>query len=187
MLKRVDAPSAIMTVTEVKEDLLIEHDRDDAKLGRLIQRATEYLDGNAGLMGKALVSQQWTETFPFFESRMRLSIGPLIQLDSITYFDADDQEQTLGDIYRAYDETLGPFLWQKQNTALPSTYDRPDAVKVTFTCGYGDADAVPAPIKQAVSLLVGFWNEYTEAAAAEVTRPIAIGVYDLIAPFRNYK
>lgn len=187
MLKRVVAPAAIMTVQEVKEDLLIEHYRDDAKLGRLIQRATEYLDGNAGLMGKALVSQEWTETFPFFQSRMQLSLGPLIELKSIKYYDANDEEQTLGDVFRAYDSTLGPYLLQKQNTALPSTYDRPDAVTVRFSCGYGDADDVPAPVKQAISLLVGFWNDYTEAAATEVTRPIAIGVYDLIAPFRNYK
>ena len=73
----------------------------------------------------------------------------------IQYYDADNELQTLASSYYS-------IMPSDRSTAivfgngLPSVYDRPDAVQMTFKVGYSAAE-VPALIKQAVVQQVAYW------------------------------
>lgn len=185
MLKRLTAPSQVMLIDEVKKDLLITHSEHDEKLEKLIRRAETYIDGYTGILGKAMLTQQWQMTATGFSPKMNLRLGPLQQVDEITYFDGADLEQTLAPaVYAAHDGLTGPYVKLKTGQTFPATYVRDDAVTIKFTVGYTDRTLVPDNIKAAISLLVGFWNENTEAAGVEKTHAIHVGVEDLLHPNR---
>lgn len=188
MLTRITAPAAPFSVEDLKEELGMGHDEDDTMLERLIERATGYLDGPAGIMGRALVSQQWKETRAKLERSMQVDLGPLIQVDSVKYYDLDDVEQTLSDsLYRVYPGNYGFEVEMKPGTAIPDTAQRKDAVTITFTAGFGAGPDVPEPILGAISMLAGHFYENPTASSLDRTHSIVIGVYDLIEPFRNRK
>ena len=122
-----------------------------------------------------------------FSSQMRLDIGKLLSIDSITYQDDLDAMQTLAStVYDAFEDARSPYIVLAYNQSWPNTFPREDAVTVTFTAGYGDRSKVPAPIKGAISMLVGHYYENTEAVDMEKTHPVAMGVDDIIAPFKAY-
>jgi uncharacterized phiE125 gp8 family phage protein len=63
-------------------------------------------------------------------------------------------------------------------------------VTVTYSAGYGDADAVPAAIKEAIKLLAANWYENREAAivgaSGVVPMELPLGVRDLIASYQEW-
>jgi uncharacterized phiE125 gp8 family phage protein len=185
ILNRVTAPPMVMSVVELRDDLLISHAEHDTRLKRCLQRAEAYLDGHSGILGWAMLTQQWTLKLPGFTNVMKLPLGPLQQVDSITYFDSDDVQQTLStDVYAVLDDPRRPYVKLKTGQSYPATYLRDDAVTITFTVGHTSADDVNPAVKAAISMLAGYFYENTEAATVERTHPVAIGVYDILHPFR---
>jgi len=187
MLKRISAPAQVLSVADLKGDMLISHNEWDQKLTRAIQRAEAYIDGYTGILGKAMLSQQWTKTFTGFSPSLDLILGPLISVDSIEYYDIDDVEQTVASsVYRAHESFRGPYVVKKPNESWPATTFRDDAVTVTFTAGFGAAASdVPPNIIAAISLLAAHLSENTEAEQLDKTHPLVIGVYDLLHPSRK--
>jgi uncharacterized phage protein (predicted DNA packaging) len=51
----------------------------------------------------------------------------------------------------------------------------------------GDGATVPAPLRQAMLMLVGHWFNAREATAEESLRPVPHGVHALIAPYRRLR
>jgi uncharacterized phage protein (predicted DNA packaging) len=51
----------------------------------------------------------------------------------------------------------------------------------------GDEAMVPAPLRQAMLMLIGHWFNAREAAAEESLEPVPHGVKALIAPFRRLR
>lgn len=59
-----------------------------------------------------------------------------------------------------------------------------NGIEIDFDAGYA-AGAVPAPLVQAMLMLVAHWHEHREAAAVgAVAAPVAIGLECLLAPYR---
>lgn len=61
-------------------------------------------------------------------------------------------------------------------------------IEITFVCGYGDADDVPQPIKQAMLLMIGHWYRNLEAVvvsdrASVESRVMPMGVDSLLANY----
>ena len=83
----------------------------------------------------------------------------------------------------------------RRESVMPSwptnLQSRPDAVGVEFVAGYGDAPAdVPAPIRQAMRLLIGAWYENRESTAIGVSvaeLPASVNVGALIAPYVRFR
>lgn len=154
----------------------------------LIDAATAHLDGVDGILGRALVSQQWKMTASGFPVCFQIPLPPLISLDSIKYLDGDGVEQTL-----AADQYQVTGISGRQPAMVEPAYGVvwptprlvAEAVRVTFTAGYGAAEDVPASIKAAIKLLLGHWFENREAvtigqAPAELPRAVDA----LLAPYR---
>mgnify|MGYP003649325872 CR=1 FL=1 len=181
---RTAAPSLEpVTLAEVKTHLRVDHTDEDDYIAALISAAIEQLEGHVGILGgRALVNQSWRQDFGGFAADLRLSLSPLVSVTSVTYYDADNAQQTLAaSVYQAFDDALGPYLATAPGESWPSAYGRVDAVSVTFVAGYGaTAASVPAPIRAAIMLAVGNW--YDERGGALDMPPAAIA---LVRPYRR--
>lgn len=72
--------------------------------------------------------------------------APLQSVESITYYDTDNAEQTLStDVYGVATHIRPGFVYLKQDQSWPDIYARPDAIKVAFTAGYEAATDWPLP------------------------------------------
>jgi uncharacterized phiE125 gp8 family phage protein len=158
-LRRVVPPAALpVTVDEVKAHLRVTGPADDTLIGALIEAAVSYLDGWTGTLGRALVEQTWelaVDEFPSGDG-IRLPLGDLITVVSVTYDDEDGMPQTLDPLAYSVD-TYSPDGWVVLNegSAWPTILDAINAVRVRFTVGYGAPADVPAAIRQAIIMMVG--------------------------------
>lgn len=188
---RTVAPvGTVIALSDAKRHLRVDYDDEDAMIGALISAAVDYLDGYSGILGRALLTQTWRQDFDAFDDEMRLPVGNLLSVSSVTYYDASNALQTLSNaVYTGLSDRLGPYLTRKPDQVWPSGYYRPDAISVTWTAGYGaTAASIPTPIKQAILLLVGHWYANREAvnvAAGIVGLELPMAVDALIAPYRR--
>lgn len=148
-----------VSLTEVKAHCRVGDTDDDAVLTALLNAATDHLDGPDGLVGKCMVSQTWCQRLSAFGDRMRLTVGPVASVASITYYDADNVQQTLStSVYQLSRDRCGHYVSLKSDQTWPTTYKRDDAVSVTFVAGVA-ADDVPDSLKAAVLMLVSHWDD----------------------------
>lgn len=184
----VDAPADTpVTLTEVKAHCRVDGTASDTVLTIYLNAAIGHLDGLNGVLGRALVTQTWRQDFSEFDDPMRLPFGPLDSIDSITYYDADNAQQTLSsDVYTSGTDEQGPFVTLASGEEWPATYERDDAVSVNFIVGT-DADDVPAEIKLAILMMVSHWNEKREGVSADSMFEIPMGVSYVLSPHRQMR
>lgn len=188
----VTAPETTpISLAEAKAQLRVTHDREDGLITALIAAATTHVDGWSGVLGRCLITQTWRQDLHRFPAcrTIRLPLAPA-QAATIKYLDPDEEEQTLD--AEAFGGPLhdreGPFLYLKSDEVWPAIADRPDAVRVQFIAGYGNADAVPVSIKRALLLLIGAWYENRENTAIGVSvsaLPAGVAAEALLAPYRR--
>jgi hypothetical protein len=81
-----------------------------------------------------------------------------LTVSGITYYDTDNASQTLGASNYSVETSTdggGRVIWTSTAT-IPALYTREDAVTITFTTGYADADAVPPVALQAMKLAISY-------------------------------
>lgn len=188
---RTFAPSAqLVPDVGAKAYSKIESDEEDALVAGLIAAAVDHFDGYSGILGQALLEQTWAQSFDRFPAcrRLRLPLGPLLGDDParIAYFDAAGAAQTFSDFHTVTD-AIGPLLILVDGATWPSTATRPDAVTVTWTCGFGATAAdVPPSIIHAVKLLVTHWYENRgPVVIGTISADLAWSIDQLIAPHRR--
>jgi uncharacterized phiE125 gp8 family phage protein len=90
---------------------------------------------------------------------------PLKSITSITYYDEDGVSQTLsaGNYHvELSTDGKGKLYWD-DDADLPSLDVRPDAVTITFVCGYEDKASIPRPAVHAIKTkLTELWADGTE-------------------------
>jgi uncharacterized phiE125 gp8 family phage protein len=106
--------------------------------------------------------------------RIRLLRPPIIRVEAVSYYDGDNALQTVdADDYYVTDEQV-PELRFVTGFAAPVTYDRPDALRVDYVCGYAP-DGSPSTTQE----------EYAANVPSSLCDAILIGVqllYDDMAP-----
>jgi uncharacterized phiE125 gp8 family phage protein len=166
--ERVTAPAtALLTLAEVKQFLRIEEDEieEDGLLGSLIASATVTLDGYGGLLGRALIDQQWRQRFSDFPAcdQLRLPLGPVATAPVVTYRDTQGGEQSFTR-FHLVSTALGSAIELEDGATWPQTATRPDAVTITWTAGYGDMPGdVPEVFRTAALQLIAHWYGTREA------------------------
>jgi uncharacterized phiE125 gp8 family phage protein len=184
-LVRVMAPTLLpVTLAEAKAHLRITHDEEDALVARLIGTATSYFDGYAGVLGRCILQQSWTlyrDAFP--SGAITIPLGQLIAVTGFDYTSTAGTNVAISATDYVVDLYAGQVL---PVSTWPDTSDVPNAVRLTYTAGYGDEIRdVPDAIRHAILLLVGHWYENREAVAVGATpAEVPMAVDALIAPFR---
>jgi len=155
--------SPAVTTAAARAHCRVAHAHHDATLASLVGVASAWLEGPTGGLGRSLVTRTLDLELAAFPCgrEAALPCGPVSGAPVVTYRDADNVVQTLD---AALYFVAGDTLVFNQGWAPPATYPRPDAVVVRYTAGYGDATALPPPVRQALLLLVGElyepWREY---------------------------
>jgi uncharacterized phiE125 gp8 family phage protein len=181
---RTGAPTLVpVPVVEAKQNWRVDHADDDTVIQGLLEAAAGHIED---LLGYALVTQTWRQDFAAFADPLRLDIGHLISVTSVTYYDGDGASQTLAtSVYSGFTDDIGPYLTLKPDQSWPATAERVDAVRVTWTAGFGaNAQAVPRKLRQAILLLAGHWYE-NRSAAGDPQQEIPFSVSALIGSARR--
>lgn len=187
-LELVDAPTTTpITLAEVREQLRIEHNDDDALLVRLISVAVAYTDV-AGALGHAMITQKWAQWFaPNPGMSVNLTLGPVQSVTAVKYYDADNvlQTDTLTN-YQVVGTEFATSVAPKAGFNWPTTYDRSDAIRIEYEIGYGDTKAdVPQTIRHALLLLIGHWYDNREQSGMDELSNIPFGFDALIGMHRR--
>jgi uncharacterized phiE125 gp8 family phage protein len=161
-LTRLAAPSAadpVVTLSDMKRQLRVTHNDEDAFIETLVATAVALLEGRSGYLSRALVSQQWRMSVDCFPCRyLEMPLPPLISVESIKYLATDGVETTLATSEYVVDiALLQGRVRPAYGKTWPATLADELAVRVEFTAGYGAASAVPLEIKQAIKMLVTHW------------------------------
>lgn len=95
-----------------------------------------------------------------------LDHSPVVSVDSISYIDVNGVEQVLAPSQYKVDLVRKPGrVVPAYGTTWPGTRNEINAVTVSYTCGYGNAQAVPEGAKNWIKLQVGAMYENREAFA----------------------
>ena len=178
-----------VTLAEAKAHLRVEHDDDDAVIEAHLAAAVGYLDGYAGTLGRALITQTWEQELACLTGQAaQLLVGPVQSLVSLTVRDEDDATvETVGlDGYRL--DAVSGLMLARVGTSWPATADG-FRVVVRYVAGFGnDGASVPPQIKQAILLMVGAWYENRDQTIVGVSvaeLPSVAGVRWLLEPLRR--
>lgn len=191
---RTVAPVTLpVSLAEAKAHLRVEHDEDDAMIAAMLAAAVARLDGWSGILGRCLIEQRWAQSFGRFACADRLRLPfPNVSAAEITYFPADGSAATdfSPSFWWLAETVMGSAIVLASGAAWPATADRPDAVTVTMTVGFGAAvENIPAPIRSAILLMVGdlYRNRETtgQGSATLGTIPMSTTVEALLAPYRR--
>ena len=188
---RTVAPTVdLVTLDEVKARLRItDSDQDDVIIG-LIDAVTAHMDGYSGILGRCLLNQTWRQDFRFWPAGSICLPFPDVSSVTVTYFDADNAEQTLASSrYELLENARGSFVHFLDAFTAPTLYDdRSDAVQVTMVAGYGvTAASVPASIRTAAILMIGHLYEHREASTMDSLERLPMGVDSLLRPHRRVR
>lgn len=190
-LNRTSAPAATpISVAEAKAHCRVLHSNDDTYIGMLVDAVAGMLDGRNGALGRALVTQSWEyrlDRFPC-DGVIELPLPSLVSVASVAYVDQDGDIQTLSaDDYVVDTATFVGQVRLAYGASWPDTRDEQHAVRITFTAGFGDAAAVPAPIRNAMLLIVAHLYSHREAATEIKLDTAPLSAKWLLAPYKMPK
>lgn len=162
------ATGNILTSNEVKTHLKVDTTADDNLIAALIVACTnsaqEYTNRFFLETTLDMFADEWKEISTLLKS-------PVTSVDSIKYFDQDDNQQTLDTSVYAFDMVSMPArIFLKPNQTFPELSERKNAIEVRYKVGVSSASDVDQAIKQAVLLTIG---NYYENRQAVVTGTIA--------------
>lgn len=161
-LELVSAPaSEPVTLGELRSHLKLSQTGDDTEIANIwVPAARRLIEQSYNLR---LVTQTWKayfDRFPCFVgdgydlSYSELPLGPVQSVTNIKYLDTAGAEQTLAtSVYHADCKRPLARLLLKSGQGWPSiSPSTPNAVYVTFVCGYGTRQQLPANLRAAVML-----------------------------------
>lgn len=168
-----------VTLAEAKEHLKVPADitAEDTLIQGFVSAAREQVEQ---LTWRAVMSQSLRLVLDRWPEPFRLPRPPLIQIDSIKYYDASGVLQTL--------DSSNYRLIDGDNAALypisrwPNLSNRQDAVTVNFQAGHQSSGDVPESIKAAILLFVGHLYNNREDVKADT--PELRTFHLLISPHR---
>lgn len=175
-----------VTVSEAKDYLRIDSAVEDPVVASLILAARLHIEGALDI---ALITQSWSLFLDRWPEGgcVSIPIGPVNSVDGLRVYDADDVATTVSpDTYVVDLSSLRPRLVRRPGVLWPFPGRPANGIEIALSAGYGDTpDKVPAPVRQAVLMLVAHWYEQREPVVFEKPDELPHGVADLLKPYRQ--
>lgn len=183
----VTPPAApVVSWADAKKHLRLSADTEKSYVEGLIEAATGHLAGVDGFLGRSLGVQvlEMRHDACAIRDVVRLRYGPVIELVSVQYRDADGDLHTVDNAeFELVGSDLVPagsaFAW------AGNAYHR-EAVRVRYRAGY--EGGIPAPLRTSILLMVGdlYRNRETVSAVEMRKVPMSATVDALLQPFRIF-
>lgn len=177
-----------ISLAEAKAHCHVDHADEDPLIDKLIDASTAHLDGWRGILGRCIVNQTWKLNLEgFCDDEILLPLGDHVSITSVKYRDSANTQQTLSTAYYSgFQSERGPVVVLNTGYSWPTTYDREDAVEITWVAGFGaTAASVPAAIRHAQLMLIAHWYDNRSAVAiGDPAMPMPLAVEALLAPYR---
>ncbi len=161
-----------ITLDDAKAQCRILDNYENALIQSYLDAAVSWLDGYSGVLGRCMVTQTWRADITRLGETIALPF-PDIQITSADFSDATGGAL----VYEMHESLAYPALMPRGGFGRSAS--------VIFTAGYGPAAAVPEALKQAVRLLVQYYEHRN--ADPQHAESIMRAVKSLIAPFRVQK
>jgi len=181
----IDGPALEpVSLEDAKAHLRVGHETDDGLIAAAITAARVHVET---AMRRLLIEQAWRIYFDEWPASgvVPLRLGPLISVDAVTVYDAEGELVAVP----AEDYELD-LVSQPGRLVLKAGATRPgkavNGIEIDVTAGYGATSVdVPAPLRQAILMLVAHWYEHRAAAAFDQAAAVApLGFEALVAPYR---
>lgn len=171
-----------LTLAEAKTYLRVDHEAEDALISSMIVAARATVET---LTRRALIDQRWRimrDAWPA-SGLIPAPISPLRSLDGAALIDAAGEETALPLAAFALDVARLPGLIRVDRGAVAEPMRGLAGIALDITAGHGpEAADVPAPLIEAVRLVLAHFHEHRDEAGASAAFPAALGA--LTAPYR---
>lgn len=162
-----DSEAGPITVEQLAAHLRLNSTAEEDELALYIDAAREAFEFETG---RAVVSTTYRQHMHCWDAPIRLIRSNALSVESVTYYDQDDEEQELEDWQADLTGVPGLVYLPGDNwPALSATRPRP--ITVEFSAGW-DSDAVPADVRHALLLVAAFYyrhrENYTELSLNEL-------------------
>lgn len=175
-----------VTVAEAKAHLRLDGNAEDLLIASLILTSRLHIEA---AMGLALITQSWRlilDRWPAWPE-VPIPLRPIQSITSVNVLAADGTPETMpASGYILHQHGWPPRLI-RTGTAWPAPGRVAAGIEIAFAAGYGaGASDVPAPIRQALLMLVAHWYEHRDPIEIGSTViAIPAGVSELLAPYRE--
>lgn len=176
-----------LSVLEARQHCRASED-DDVVLALYLAAATQAVQDETG---RSLITETWRYSMAGFTcGEIILPRAPLVAVTSVDIWDADGADVAVAGAVYQVTAPAGPTAQPGRVALAPSQAwpdvqsNRADAVRVTFTAGYGtDGEAVPPTLRAAILLMTGSMYEFREADAVKALSSNP-AVARLLSPYR---
>jgi uncharacterized phiE125 gp8 family phage protein len=148
----------LVSLSDLKLHLRVEHSDDDALISRALRSAVEELDSPRGWLGRSLLSRTLRLTLDESPPDVLFLPGPPVtSVTTVTYRNTDDEFVEIDADDYLTDLTAEPALLWIGADGWPSDIkcSGPDLLRVDYVAGYASRAAVPAPVAQWLLIRVG--------------------------------
>lgn len=178
----VPPASEPLSLAEAKALLRVDHGDDDAVIAALIAAARGHVEA---LTRRALMLQTWRvvrDAWPA-DGRVMLRSGPLRAVTAARVFDAAGTAHAI-DVQRFVVDVAADVI-ASPAWALPAPGRAVAGIELDVELGFGaQPEDVPAPLGQALRMILSHWYDNRGAVASGATLlPAGAGV--LLAPYRT--
>ncbi len=167
-------------LADAKTHLKLDTSDDDALVTTLITAARARAEWHTG---RAFVTQHWRlrlDAWPA-DGVAEIPLPPLVSVEEVAVTDASNIRTVLDPAVYRIDIASEPgrVIFNDR----PASLRRRDGLEIAFTAGYGDAGAVPAPVKEAILEIVA--DLYGHRGDGD--DPVGLTGQALLAPYRIFK
>ena len=169
-----------VTLAEAKAHLKLDTSDEDALVGTLITAARARAEWHSG---RAFVTQHWRlslDAWPHGDVA-EIPLPPLVSVEEVAIIASDGVRPVLDPLVYSVDTASQPgrIIFNDR----PQSLRRYDCLQIAFTAGYGEAGAVPPPVREAILEIVG--DLYSHRGDDD--DPVGLTGQALLAPYRIFK
>jgi len=180
--RQIEPPTdAAVSIEDLREYLRVNDDTPDAEIEASAAAAVAHIEN---LTGRAIMTQGWELVLDGFPpGTIRLPVGPVQSLDSLTYLDGAGVERSLSAALTNVD--AGPIDGRVTSiSGWPATANRTGTVTLRWTAG----EAVcPPDLAAAIKLLAGHFYANREGVVTGMTATeMPLGVSALVQRHRRF-
>lgn len=165
-----------ITLDEAKTHLRVTDTAEDTFITSLIVVAREWCEQyeHRVYTYPQMVDVHYSE----WGNKMLLPINPVQSISQITYIDGAGTTQILNsDLYQLDNYSCPAFVYPAYGASYPSVRSVHNAITITYIAGY---TTIPARVKHAIKLIVGYLYENREEAVEKSLNTIPLSAKNLL-------